>query len=153
MRYTTRSVLQLCSLSPTRTRLHALPPTRVLSRSAPDEPTEADLAALGADNFGAFSVLFPPEPYIWGTAHIPPAPVPPLPARSIPPYVAQPPDAPFTGDPYEGDGRIALGSDAEQRLRLAARLATDVLRYAGGLVQVRVAECAGRDADARHRKA
>ncbi|KAH9899397.1 methionine aminopeptidase [Cubamyces lactineus] len=113
---------------------------------APDtEPSEHDL------RFGYYDVLLPSEPFIWGTAHILPRPVPPHIRR--PPYV---PDlfGPDAEGEVEAEGRGAkedvmgtqrkLIRDPEdvEKLKRAARLASDVLEFAGSLVQV------GRTTDA-----
>jgi hypothetical protein len=97
-----------------------------------------DVHDLGAEAFGSFSVVFPPEPYQWGTSHIHRELVPPhvLPHKCVPSYVHAPPDAPFSGDPWEGDGRIDLQGGEARRLRDAGVLAAHVLHWAGGLVQV-----------------
>ena len=81
-------------------------------------------------DFGSFDVILPEEPYIWGVSHIQP--------RPVPPHVVRPPYA--RGVPIHTplrDKLIQLGSKEEQRLRRAARLARDVLRFAGSLVEVR----------------
>ena len=86
---------------------------------------------------GDYSVVFPKEPFVWGVSHIIPRPVPVHIPR--PPYIKG--DRPIlddstNGDPYEGDGRIELGSPEEQSLRNAALLARDALRYASTLAKV-----------------
>ncbi|KAI0731861.1 methionine aminopeptidase [Fomitopsis betulina] len=83
-------------------------------------------------DFGSFEVILPEEPYVWGVSHIKP--------RSVPPHIARPPYA--RGKPVHTplrDKLIQLGNEDEQRLRGAARLARDVLRFAGSLVEVGVA--------------
>jgi hypothetical protein len=87
-------------------------------------------------DFGSYSVILPPEPYVYGTAHIPLRSVPNTIVR--PQYVGAPKDAPRDGDPWAGDGRIILGSPEERKLRAAALLAKEVLNYAGSLVRVRL---------------
>ena len=86
---------------------------------------------------GDYSVVFPKEPLVWGVSHIIPRPVPIHIPR--PPYIKG--DRPIlndsaNGDPYEGDGRIELGSSEEQSLRKAALLARDALNYASTLAKV-----------------
>ncbi|KAI0329634.1 methionine aminopeptidase [Cubamyces sp. BRFM 1775] len=107
------------------------------------EPSEHDL------RFGYYDVLLPSEPFVWGTAHILP--------RPVPPHIRRPPYVPELQGPEaeaEADGRMAEeGIDATRRklirdpedvekLRRAARLASDVLEFAGSLLQV------GRTTDA-----
>lgn len=94
-------------------------------------------------DFGSYSVILPPEPFVFGVGHIRARSVPSH--ISLPPYVASLPlpqrragvdERPFDGDPYTGDGRIELGSEAESRLRTAAKLAKKTLEFAGSLVNV-----------------
>ena len=98
---------------------------------AHDEETELD-----AEVFGSYSVILPPEPFIFGVSHIP--------QRPVPSHIARPPYATPSahGQPghciSSGDGRIQLGSPREWRLRRAAQLAREVLEYAGTLVKVKV---------------
>ncbi|EIM88629.1 methionine aminopeptidase [Stereum hirsutum FP-91666 SS1] len=96
-------------------------------------------------DFGSYSVILPPEPFVFGVGHIRARSVPSH--ISLPPYVASLPlpqrragvdERPFDGDPYTGDGRIELGSEAESRLRTAAKLAKKTLEFAGSLVNVGV---------------
>ena len=84
---------------------------------------------------GDYSVVFPK--LVSGVSHIIPRPVPLHIPR--PPYTKD--DGPIhndsaNGDPYEGDGRIELGSPEEQSLRKAALLARDALNYASTLAKV-----------------
>lgn len=86
---------------------------------------------------GDYSVVLPKEPLVWGVSHITPRPVPIHIPR--PPYIKgdRPTlDDPKRGDPYEGDGRIVLGSPEEKSLRKAALLARDALNYASTLAKV-----------------
>lgn len=96
-----------------------------------------------AHDFGSYSVILPPEPFVFGVGHIRARPVPNH--IALPPYVSSLPlsqrragddERPFSGDPYVGEGRIELGSDAEIRLRAAAKLAKKTLDFAGSLVNV-----------------
>jgi len=90
---------------------------------------ETDTSEMDAEDFGSYSVILPPEPYIFGVSHIP--------QRPIPSQIARPPYVTAHGQPApSGDGRIQLGSPAEWRLRRAAQLAREVLEYAGTLVKV-----------------
>ena len=86
---------------------------------------------------GDYSVVLPKEPFVWGVSHIIP--------RAVPVHIPRPPyvkgdrpilDDPDNGDPYEGDGRIVLGSSEEKSLRGAALLARDALSYASTLAKV-----------------
>jgi methionyl aminopeptidase len=94
---------------------------------------------LGADFFGTYSVILPPEPFVMGVSHISQRPVPKHISR--PSYVTRSTHGrqPTLGEASDGDGdgRIRLGSSGERRLRQAARLARDVLEYAGTLVKVK----------------
>jgi methionyl aminopeptidase len=83
--------------------------------------------------FGIYSVILPPEPFVFGVSHIAQRPVPPHILR--PPYATPSSSAQPTSN--SGDGRIQLGSSGERRLRSAARLARNVLEYAGTLVKVK----------------
>jgi hypothetical protein len=94
---------------------------------------------FGADFFGTYSIILPPEPFVLGVSHISQRPVPKHIPR--PSYVTRSTDErqPTLGEASDGggDGRIRLGSSGERRLRQAARLARDVLEYAGTLVKVK----------------
>lgn len=94
---------------------------------------EADISESDDELFGTYSVILPPEPFVFGVSHISQRPVPPHILR--PPYVTSSSSAQPTSN--SGDGRIQLGSSEERRLRSAARLARDVLEYAGSLVKVK----------------
>lgn len=94
---------------------------------------EADISESDDELFGTYSVILPPEPFVFGVSHISQRPVPPHILR--PPYVTSSSSAQPTSN--SGDGRIQLGSSEERRLRSAARLARGVLEYAGSLVKVK----------------
>ncbi len=96
---------------------------------------ENESSELGAECFGTYSVILPPEPFIFGVSHIPQRPVPSHIAR--PSYAT--PSAHGRPNPCvsSDDGRIQLGSTGEWRLRRAAQLAREVLEYAGTLVKVK----------------
>jgi methionyl aminopeptidase len=93
-------------------------------------------------DFGDYSVILPPEPFVFGVSHFKP--------RPVPPHIPKPPYADFSkiaeneADKYEGGGglrggkreRIALGGESEFRIREAAKLAKKVRVYAGSLAQV-----------------
>jgi hypothetical protein len=113
-------------------------------RSASSTPghhdEENDTSDLGAEFFGTYSVILPPEPFIFGVSHIPRRPVPSHIARPsyvTPSYVT--PSVHGQSDPCvpSGDGRIQLDGPGEWRLRRAAQLAREVLDYAGTLVKVK----------------
>ncbi|KAI0638630.1 methionine aminopeptidase [Trametes polyzona] len=134
------------SLVRTRPNLRHVPALhrRMTSNSDPSHdaegPSEHDL------RFGCYDVILPSEPFVWGTAHIIPRGVPPHIPR--PPYVSDGvnpgPDAEQTHDSAAESTARRLITDKEdlQKLRTAARLAADVLNFAGSLVQV------GRTTDA-----
>lgn len=107
--------------------------------------THQSLPFSEPENFGSYSVILPPEPFVFGVSHIAPRVVPPhipLPpyVQSLSPLERKPGEheRPFNGDPYSGHGRIPLGRGDELRLRKAARLAKLVLDYAESLVKVGV---------------
>ena len=86
---------------------------------------------------GFYEVILPTEPYVFGTSHIAPRLVSSSIAR--PPYV---PDVvlhntPYPPEKYVGDGRVALGTEEETKLKAAAKLAKKTVDYAGTLIQVR----------------
>ncbi|KAI0034364.1 methionyl aminopeptidase [Vararia minispora EC-137] len=90
------------------------------------------------DTFGAYSVVLPEEPHVFGVRHIP--------RREVPIHITRPPYASsgvrlldgLGSVLTKGDGIIALGSPDEARLRASARLARDVLHFARTLVRVHV---------------
>ncbi len=96
---------------------------------------ENDASELGAEFFGTYSVVLPPEPFIFGVSHIP--------QRSVPSHITRPSyvthSAHGQSNPCasSGDGRIQLDSPGEWQLRRAAQLAREVLEYAGTLVKVK----------------
>lgn len=138
-----------CKVSPTsllshRPSLRLAHPRSHSSLSITDENLDSvhESEEEGYD-FGSYSVILPPEPFVFGVDHIRARSVPSH--ISLPPYVASLPlslrragvdERPFNGDPYTGDGRIELGSEAESHLRTAAKLAKTTLEFAGSLVNV-----------------
>ncbi|KAI0774701.1 methionine aminopeptidase [Trametes elegans] len=101
------------------------------------EPSEHDL------RFGYYDVILPSEPFVWGTAHIIPRGVPPRIPR--PPYVRDTPgaeEARAEEDVQSTRRKLIRDEEDVRRLRRAARLASNVLRFAGSLVE------AGRTTDA-----
>ncbi|TDL30047.1 methionyl aminopeptidase [Rickenella mellea] len=92
-------------------------------------------------DFGHYSIILPEEPPVWGTSHIIPRGVPPRISR--PQYVNKTlslgqNDEGVHDDPYDGDGRIRLGSQEEKRLRNAAKLARLTLSRAYELAKAGV---------------
>ncbi|KAH9833835.1 methionine aminopeptidase [Rhodofomes roseus] len=122
------------SRTSSRLRPTGNPPNTALSRpalrpytSAPAEDTDGEEDY----DFGAFGVILPEEPYVWGVSHITP--------RAVPAHIARPPYARGEGVRLVLEDRpTQLGGADERRLREAARLARDVLRFAGSLVEVGV---------------
>jgi methionyl aminopeptidase len=94
-----------------------------------------DISGLGAESFGTYSVILPPEPFVFGVSHIVQRPVPEHIPR--PTYVTSSNQGQPTLGGVSDDDRILLGSPGERRLRQAARLARDVLEYASTLVKVK----------------
>ena len=96
---------------------------------------ESDTSELGAEFFGTYSVILPPEPFVFGVSHIPQRPVA---SHIVRPSYVTPSNHGQSGPCVSsGDGRIQLGSPGEWRLRRAAQLAREVLEYAGTLVKVK----------------
>ncbi len=86
------------------------------------------------EDFGQYSIILPPEPFVFGVSHIKP--------RHVPEDIVKPPYAQRSGnEPLEGvdkpESIIKLGGEAEVRMRNAARLAKSVREFAGTLVKVR----------------
>ena len=88
-----------------------------------------------SEHFGSYSVILPPEPFVFGVSHIPQRPVPSHIPR--PPYLTSSTHHQYALGGSPNDGRIRLGGSEERRLREAARLAREVLEYAGTLVKVK----------------
>ncbi|KAJ7606910.1 methionyl aminopeptidase [Roridomyces roridus] len=83
--------------------------------------------------FGTYSVnsvILPQEPFVYGVSHFTP--------RTVPDHIVKPHYAGGPSTARDPGGLISLGSDAERRLRAAARLASDVREFAGTLVQAKV---------------
>ena len=87
------------------------------------------------EDFGDYSVILPPEPFVFGVSHIRP--------RVVPQHIKKPSYADIPGGeaprevPNRNSGKIALGGEAELRVREAARLASKVREFASTQVQVR----------------
>lgn len=116
-----------------QTRSHAFTPRRPGTLGADDEENE-DPEPGADEHFGNYSVILPPEPFVFGVSHIPQRPVPSHIPR--PPYLTSSAQDPFALNESPSDGLIRLGGPEERRLRQAARLAREVLEYAGTLVKV-----------------
>jgi hypothetical protein len=93
------------------------------------------------EDFGAYNVILPPEPFAFGIDHIQPRVVPdhivkPLYARATSSSLS----SPSTGveHPLQNNGKIILGGEAEFKIRAAALLAKKVREFAGTQVKVRV---------------
>ncbi|KAH0588180.1 hypothetical protein H2248_006895 [Termitomyces sp. 'cryptogamus'] len=100
---------------------------RLKSTSSEDSGPDVD--------FGDYSIILPEEPFVWGVAHITP--------RNVPDNIERPP---YAQPGYTETGchsstgrtipeRIALGGEANARLRDAANLARKVRDYAGTLIK------------------
>lgn len=114
---------------------------RVLKRCVTTSHS-VDPEELGeVEDFGAYNVILPEEPFVWGVSHISLRPVSDHIVR--PQYALQLDRSASLAKSetdheahYDGDGRINLGSVEEKRVRAAAILARNVRKYAGSLVQV-----------------
>jgi hypothetical protein len=116
------------------TRSHTFTPRRPGTPGTDDEENE-DSEPDADECFGNYSVILPPEPFVFGVSHIPQRPVPSHIPR--PPYLTSSAQDPFAFNGSSNDGLIRLGGSEERRLRQAARLAREVLEYAGTLVKVK----------------
>ncbi|KAF9449026.1 methionyl aminopeptidase [Macrolepiota fuliginosa MF-IS2] len=98
----------------------------VYTTQTPEEPEELEY-------FGQYSVILPPEPFVFGVSHIKP--------RAVPENIIRPPYVRNNGletleEPDKPESIIELGGDAEARLRAAARLAKKVREFSGSLIGV-----------------
>ena len=117
-------------------RLYAFSPAQSQQPALdPDEHEFTDEELAEIDGFGIYSVILPLE------LTEPPKKVQLL--RPVPPHIVRPPYIagsswlPKFGNGLSlGDARIALGTEAEVKLRRSAQLARDVLAFAGNLVRV-----------------
>ena len=100
-----------------------------------DENNDISEPDTDSEYFGNYSVILPPEPFVFGVDHIPQRPVPEHIPR--PPYLTSSTRHPYTLRESSSDDRIRLGGSEERRLREAARLAREVLEYAGTLAKVK----------------
>jgi len=119
-------------------RSHAFTPRRPGTPGTDDEENE-DSEPDADEYFGNYSVILPPEPFVFGVSHIPRRPVPSHIPR--PPYLTSSAQDPFALNGSSNDGLIRLGGSEERRSRQAARLAREVLEYAGTLVKVKAGIC------------
>lgn len=94
-----------------------------------------DISDVRPEFFGTYSIILPPEPFVFGVSHIAQRPVPTHIPR--PSYITSSIHGQSTFGGASDDGRTRLGSSGEQRLRQAAQLAQEVLEYAGTLVKVK----------------
>jgi methionyl aminopeptidase len=95
--------------------------------------TTSDELPEGIEDFGQYSVILPPEPFVFGVSHIKP--------RDVPGDIIKPPYVFNNGnETLEGASKpesiIELGGEAESLLRRAAILAKRVREFAGSLVKV-----------------
>jgi len=116
--------------------LSSLPPI-------PSPVSSPDTHSDSYPDYGTYSIILPPEPFRFGTSHIPILPVSPSIPR--PQYAIeenlgkdQGQNNAEAGDAWEGDGRIKLNTDEEGKVRKAAGLARNVREFASGLVKVGV---------------
>jgi len=100
-----------------------------------DEDNDISEPDTDSEYFGNYSVILPPEPFVFGVSHIPQRPVPEHIPR--PPYLTSSTHHQYTLSGSSSGDRIQLGGSEERRLREAARLAREVLEYAGTLVKVK----------------
>lgn len=108
----------------------SFPNTRRYSVDATQAPEELE----EIEDFGRYSVILPPEPFVFGVSHIKP--------RYIPDDIIKPAYVHNNGNealegPDKPEGIIELGGEAEMRLRNAAKLAKKVKGFAGSLIKVR----------------
>lgn len=90
----------------------------------------------GQDRFedlGNYTIIFPPDPVVWGVSHIKP--------RTVPPHILRPPYALPGGDvadppSHHISSKIKLGGEAEHKIREAGLLAKKVREFAGTQVKV-----------------
>jgi hypothetical protein len=137
-RATLRSGLSRSFLRPQISCSKILQTRRSFSESVPAQPTNHaydDVEVDDVPDFGAYSIILPPEPFVFGTDHIV--------TRNVPAHIPRPP---YVGGRNDGltspppvvntrpDGRMK--TEDPEGLRKAASLACEVLAYAGTLVQV-----------------
>lgn len=94
------------------------------------------IGQAGSALFGNYSVILPPEPFVWGVSHIH--------RRSVPDHIPRPiyANADYAQDPEPQDhiefdeSIVKLGTEEETKLRSAAKLAKEIRDFAGSLVKV-----------------
>lgn len=137
-----RAFHRLSPRFPLRTSLGYVLPHKLSSAcrslSIPVQQDTDEFGDFDVQDSGIYDVILPSEPHVFGTSHIKPRPVPPSILR--PPYIQERSEegAPYPPERYLGDGRIELGSEEEEKLRAAARLAKRTVDFAGSLVKVRL---------------
>lgn len=94
---------------------------------------ESDISDI--PDFGAYSVILPPEPFVYGTSHIR--------SRLVPPHIPRPSYASGRLEDENAPEIVTVEAAAIaeteglEALRAAAQLARDALKLAGTLIQVR----------------
>ena len=131
----TRPLFTPCVHTPHRSRFSNLIPN-LISPIAHSDPYP---------DYGTYSIILPPEPFQFGTSHIPVLSVPPSiprPRGVIERYGGGESDGAVEREgnivSWEGDGRLELNGDEERRIKKAAQLAKKVREFAGSLVKVRL---------------
>jgi methionyl aminopeptidase len=90
------------------------------------------------EDFGTYSILLPPEPFVFGTNHL-------KPYREVPAHIPRPPyalrkdgmpESSANAGLGSASGKIKLGGATERRVREAAVLARRVREFAGTQVKV-----------------
>ncbi|KAH9942602.1 methionine aminopeptidase, partial [Amylocystis lapponica] len=89
-------------------------------------------------DFGLYDVILPKEPFVWGVSHIKPRPVPGHIHRPHYALASGPSNEQERRKVHPPEGRTIARGEDEARLRSAAKLAREVLQYAGSLVNVGV---------------
>lgn len=114
--------------------------------SQPQAPSQPEEQAEDEDpessepyeDFGTYSILLPPEPFVFGTDHL-------KPYRDVPAHIPRPPyalredgmpEANATAGLGSASGKIKLGGATEKKVREAAALARRVREFAGTQVKV-----------------
>jgi hypothetical protein len=94
---------------------------------------ESDMSDI--PDFGAYSVILPPEPFVYGTSHIR--------SRRVPSHIPRPsyasgrPEAENATEVVTAEAAAIAEAEGMEPMRAAARLARDALQLAGTLIQVR----------------
>ncbi|KIY49138.1 methionine aminopeptidase [Fistulina hepatica ATCC 64428] len=96
--------------------------------SSSSNPLKPNNPAAELSTFGSYSVILPPEPFVWGVSHIIP--------RSVPPGIPHPPytqEGNECGRESPRGSQIKLGGREEARIREAAQLARSVRDFSGSM--------------------